>query len=100
MFNEASYENAVISLLEGLGYEHKYGPDIERDYHNPLYMDVLPKQLAVINPRAKSTVIEEAVNKITNIENGSYYRKIKPLQIGSKTALRFCIRKKAKLKQK
>jgi type I restriction enzyme R subunit len=53
MFNEASYENAVISLLEGLGYEHKYGPDIERDYHNPLCMDVLPEQLAAINPGIK-----------------------------------------------
>jgi hypothetical protein len=41
MFNEAGYENAVISLLEDLGYEHKYGPDIKRDYHNPLYMDAL-----------------------------------------------------------
>jgi type I restriction enzyme R subunit len=70
MFNEASYENAVVSLLEGLGYEHKYGPDIERDYHNPLYMDVLPEQLAAINPGIKNAVIEEAVEKIINIENG------------------------------
>jgi type I restriction enzyme R subunit len=48
MFNEASYENAVISVIQRLGYEHKYGPDIERDYHNPLYMGILPEQLAAM----------------------------------------------------
>jgi type I restriction enzyme R subunit len=77
MFNEASYENAVISLLRELGYEHKYGPDIERDYRNPLYMDVLPEQLAVINPRAKAAALEEAMHKITNIEHGTLIQKKK-----------------------
>jgi type I restriction enzyme R subunit len=77
MFNEAAYENAVISLLEGLGYKHKYGPDIERDYHDPLYMDVLPEQLAFINPRAKNAVIEEAINKIKHIEQGTLVQKNK-----------------------
>jgi type I restriction enzyme R subunit len=77
VFNESAYEDAVISLLEGLGYEHKYGPDIDRDYRNPLYMDVLPKQLALINPKAKSAALEEAVNKITNIENGTLVQKNK-----------------------
>jgi type I restriction enzyme R subunit len=71
MFNESSYENAVISLIEGLGYEHKYGPDIERDYHNPLYMDVLTEQLAAINQKAKPAALEEAIHKITNIEHGT-----------------------------
>ncbi|MDR3356231.1 MAG: hypothetical protein LBO04_03485 [Spirochaetaceae bacterium] len=77
MFNGAGYENAVISLLQGLGYEHKYGPDIERDYHNPLYMDVLPEQLAAINPRATAAVFEEALHKITAIESGTLVRKNK-----------------------
>jgi hypothetical protein len=45
MFNESSYEKAVISLLKGLGYEHQYGQDIARDYHNSLYVDVLSEQL-------------------------------------------------------
>ena len=70
-FNEASYENAVIALLQGLGYEHLYGPDIARDFHNPLYMDVLTEQLPRINPKAKAAVIEEALHKITTIELGS-----------------------------
>jgi type I restriction enzyme R subunit len=77
MFNEASYENVVISLLEGLSYEHKYGPDIERDYRCPLYTDVLDGQLAVINPKAKPAALKEALHKIINIEHGTLIQKNK-----------------------
>ncbi|MHB9291203.1 putative type I restriction enzyme, R subunit [Hollandina sp. SP2] len=77
MFNEACYENAVIELLQGLGYEHRYGPDIERDYHNPLCVDVLSEQLPFINPKAKSPAIAEALHRITNIEQGTLLQKNK-----------------------
>jgi type I restriction enzyme R subunit len=77
MFNESGYENAVVALLEGLGYEHKYGPDIKRDYHNPLYMDVLIEQLQRINKQAKAAALEEAVHKISHIENGTLIQKNK-----------------------
>ena len=30
IYNEAEYENSVIELFQGMGYEHVYGPDIER----------------------------------------------------------------------
>ena len=76
-FNEASYENAIVSLLQGLGYEHQYGPDIKRDYRNPLYMDVLTEQLSRINLKAKSSAIEEALHKITGIEHGTLIAKNK-----------------------
>ena len=37
-YTESNYENAVLQLLnEGLGYTYVYGPDVERDYHSPLY---------------------------------------------------------------
>ncbi|GHU50397.1 hypothetical protein FACS1894200_09870 [Spirochaetia bacterium] len=74
MFNEASYENAVISLLKSRGYIHLYGPDIDRDHHNPLYMGagtLIEDQINRINPKAKSEAIEEAVNKITRFERGT-----------------------------
>ena len=29
-FTEESYENAVVGLMEALGYEHVYGPEIGR----------------------------------------------------------------------
>ena len=41
-FTESNYENAVLQLLnEELGYTYVYGPDVARDYHSPLYEDVL-----------------------------------------------------------
>ncbi|GMO45525.1 MAG: type I restriction endonuclease subunit R [Termitinemataceae bacterium] len=71
MFNEANYENAVISLLESIGYTHLYGPDTRRDYHNPLYMDAFTDQIRRINPKAHTDAIAEASNKITRFERGT-----------------------------
>nr|MCZ9319409.1 hypothetical protein [Methanocorpusculum sp.] len=34
-FTEANFENAVLELIQSLGYTYRYGPDIPRDYHNP-----------------------------------------------------------------
>ena len=49
-FTESNYENAVLQLLnEDLGYTYVYGPDVERDYHSPLYEDVLLPSLQRIN---------------------------------------------------
>ena len=36
-FTEGSYENALITLYKNMGYQHLYGPDIERDYYVPFY---------------------------------------------------------------
>ena len=43
-FTESNYENAVLQLFtQGLDYSYTYGPDIERDYHSPLYeAELLP----------------------------------------------------------
>ena len=35
MFSEESYENALMSLFDNLGYETLYGPEIVRDYRVP-----------------------------------------------------------------
>ena len=41
-FTESNYENAVLQLFtQILGYSYAYGPDIQRDYHSPLYEDEL-----------------------------------------------------------
>ena len=41
-YAEADYENSVIELFRNdLGYEYIYGPDIERDFYSPLYVEVL-----------------------------------------------------------
>ena len=40
-YNEEAYENALIELFQNMGWEHVYGPDIDRDWHSPLYDSVL-----------------------------------------------------------
>ncbi len=36
-FTEANFENCIIELFrDKLGYEYHYGPDIVRDYREPL----------------------------------------------------------------
>ena len=49
-FDEESYEKAVLSLLENLGYDHVYGPEIERDYRVPFYEAQLSHSLMLVNP--------------------------------------------------
>ena len=69
-YTEANYENAVIQLIEQLGYTHVYGPDVERDYTDPLYSDVLEGSLLAVNPGIPQVAINEALFKLRNIENG------------------------------
>ena len=67
---EANYENAVAQLIEQLGYTHVYGPDVERDYTDPLYSEVLEGALIAVNPGVPQAAINEALFKLRNIENG------------------------------
>ena len=69
-YTEANYENAVIQLIEQLGYTHVYGPDVVRDYTDPLYSDVLEGALIAVNPGIPQAAINEALFKLRNIENG------------------------------
>ena len=69
-YTEANYENAVIQLIEQLGYTHVYGPDVERDYTDPLYSEVLEGSLIAVNPGVPQAAINEALFKLRNIENG------------------------------
>ena len=51
-YTESNYENAIINLFtDVLGYSYAYGPDIDRDYHNPLYEDLLLSRLAAHQSR-------------------------------------------------
>ena len=70
-FSESNYENAVMMLLEELGYKRLYGPDIVRDYQNPLYMDALTEQILSINPSADRQAVDEAFYKLTHSENAA-----------------------------
>lgn len=75
-FTESNYENAVLQLFtKSLGYSHVYGPDIERDYHSPLYEDELLPALQTVNPTMPREALEDAVYKLKNFESGSLLQK-------------------------
>ncbi|HEM5083800.1 TPA: type I restriction endonuclease subunit R [Streptococcus suis] len=77
-FTENNYENAVMELFrDGLGYSSIYGPDVERDYREPLYLDELYPALERINPKLPAVAIQQAVEKLQRFENGSLLQKNK-----------------------
>ena len=75
-YTESNYENAVLQLInEGLGYNYVYGPEVERDYHSPLYEDVLLPALQRINKGLPMEAVNEAIYKIKNFESGTLLQK-------------------------
>ena len=76
LFTESNYENAVLQLFtQTLGYSHVYGPDIERDYHSPLYEEELLPALRAVNPSLPQAALDDAVYKLKNFESGSLLQK-------------------------
>ena len=76
LYTEADYENSVIELfINDLGYEYVYGPDIERDFYNPLYEDVLLDSLYRLNRGLPDDAIQDALFKLKNFENGELVQK-------------------------
>lgn len=74
-FVEQEYEDAIIELYQGLGYDYVYGPDIVRDYSDPLYENILVSSIETINDDLPQEAITEAIHKLQNIENGSLVQK-------------------------
>lgn len=73
MFTEDTYEQALIELFQNLGFRYQYGPDIERDYSNPILDDVLLDALQRINPTIPQSAIEDAIKKLHQVEGASLY---------------------------
>ena len=74
-YTEADYENSIIELFQGMGYQHVYGPDIERDFTNPLYETELLAALSRINPDMPADAISDALFKLKNFENAELVQK-------------------------
>ena len=74
-YNEEAYENALIELFQNMGWEHVYGPDVERDWHSPLYDSVLEDSIRRINPKAAPSALNEALLKLRNFENAELKKK-------------------------
>lgn len=73
--NEDWFEQVIVEhLVDNLGYDHLYGPDIRRssdDYRDVFLPDVLPDALMRINKGLPSAAIDEAILKISNVEGGT-----------------------------
>lgn len=78
-FSEDYYEKALIELFQQMGYDYEKGPEIERDYKEPVNRDDLffrlrwrhELSLGLIIPDELDNVIDEAVRKVTNINEGT-----------------------------
>lgn len=75
LFTEDTFEKAVISLFEGMGYEHIYAPDLERDYSRPLMDSVLQDSLVRINKGLPLEAIQEAILKLNSFDSGTLVQK-------------------------
>ena len=76
LYTESDYENSIIELFQNnLGYEYAYGPDIERDFYNPLYEEVLLDSLYRLNRGLPDDAIQDAMFKLKNFENGELVQK-------------------------
>lgn len=74
-YNEEAYENALIELFQNMGWEHVYGPDIDRDWYSPLYDSVLEDSIRRLNPKAAPATIDEALLKLRHFENAELKKK-------------------------
>ena len=75
-YTESNYENAVLQLMnEELGYSYVYGTEVERDYHSPLYEDVLLPCLQRLNAALPDDALGEALYKLKNFETGTLLQK-------------------------
>ena len=76
LYTESDYENSIIELFQNnLEYEYAYGPDIERDFYNPLYEEVLLDSLYRLNEVLPDDAIQDAMFKLKNFENGELVQK-------------------------
>lgn len=74
-FTEADYENSIIELFQNMGYQHIYGPEVERDFTSPLHNDVLLEYIHRLNPSLPEDAISDALYRIKNYENGELVQK-------------------------
>ena len=70
VYNEDSYEQAIIELFQNLGYNYYFGPDVERDYKDPIFINDLDK-LYSINSSLDREAIDKAIEDIKDFGIGS-----------------------------
>ena len=75
LYTEADYENSIIELFQNMGYHYEYGPDVDRDFKDPLYENELQSALYRLNPGMPDDAIADALYKLKNFENASLVQK-------------------------
>ena len=75
LFNENTYEQAIIELFKNMGYTHIYAPELERDYSSPIMEATLLDCLVRFNKGLPIEAIKEAISKLKNFDNGSLVQK-------------------------
>lgn len=74
-YTEADYESSIIELFQNMGYRYVYAPDLERDFHSPLYEEELLSALHRLNPKMPEDAIADAMFKLKNFENAELVQK-------------------------
>lgn len=74
-YTEADYENSIIELFQNMGYRYVYAPDLERDFHSPLYEEEVLSALRRMNPKMPEDAIADALFKLKNFENAELVQK-------------------------
>lgn len=75
-FYEDNFEGAILELFQSqLGYDYYYGPDVERDYRDVMFLDVLETSLTTINRHLPRPAIVQAINKLKDLEAGTLIQK-------------------------
>ncbi|MDD2627943.1 MAG: type I restriction endonuclease subunit R [Clostridia bacterium] len=69
MFNEEQLELGIIEQLLSLGYQHVFGPDIDRDYHECVLKDKFYDAMFKINEDITLDILDEVYRKIRNLNS-------------------------------
>ncbi len=75
MFNEQTFEQAVIELFVNMGYSHIYTPNLDRDNSSPFLNSVLQDSIVKLNKGLHLNAINEALNKLKSFDSGSLIQK-------------------------
>lgn len=75
IYTEANYENTIIELFENMGWKYVYGPNLDRDYKDPLYEEELDDAIHRINHDMPESAINEALFKLRNFDNANLVQK-------------------------
>ncbi len=74
VYDEDAYEKSIIEIFQNLGYTYYYGPDIDRDHKNPIFISDL-ENLYKINNNESRIAIDNALSQIQDFGIGSLVEK-------------------------